>query len=262
MMKPQNEALQNQNPTKIAIPPGYMLANQAYLEGLEQLIQNLPPFSLLWGHLDASQQQQLAGHLPFSTSQLAQDLFVISESCKRAIPPFFVEVGATDGISLSNTYILETRLHWQGIVVEPAHIWHDQIATNRQCIIDKRCVTDQSNQLVEFMETGFSNQRFQRSSPALSSIATFADSGDWATEIRKSNSRRYPVKTVSLDDLLSEHGAPREIGYLSLDTEGSELMILQGHNFISRKIFRAPRKIRSGLDCLVSLAIIRCIQFA
>jgi len=110
MMKPQNEALQNQNPTKIAIPPGYMLANQAYLEGLEQLIQNLPPFSLLWGHLDASQQQQLAGHLPFSTSQLAQDLFVISESCKRAIPPFFVEVGATDGISLSNTYILETRL--------------------------------------------------------------------------------------------------------------------------------------------------------
>lgn len=223
-------------PNKVLIPPGYLLVKQDYLEKLEALAQQLPPFSLLWSRLDTRQQQQLAGHLPFSTSQLAQDLFVISEVCKHDIPPFFVEVGATDGVTLSNSYILETRLHWQGIVVEPARTWHAKLAENRHCLIDTRCVTDQSQQTVDFLETGSSTPRFQNSSPALSSIASYADSGDWAAEIRRGNSQRYAVTTVSFDDLLSEHGAPHDIGYLSLDTEGSELMILKGHNFMSRTI--------------------------
>lgn len=223
-------------PNKLIIPPGYLFVKQTYLEKLEALIRQLPPFSLLWSRLDRQQQQQLASHIPFSTSQLAQDLFVISETCKRDIPPFFVEVGATNGITLSNSYILETRLHWQGIVVEPARTWHTKLSENRQCLIDTRCVTDKSQQMVDFLETGISTPLFQNSSPALSSIASFADSGDWAADIRRANSKRYEVPTVSFDDLLAQHGAPHNIGYLSLDTEGSELMILQGHNFASRRI--------------------------
>lgn len=209
---------------------GFDIVRKSELE----MLRSAPPFTLLYGRLSLKKQMAISPYLPFSMSQQAQDLFVLSElhDCESA--KFFVEFGATDGVSLSNSHLLETKLGWDGILAEPATTWHERLATSRKCKIDHRCVSGATGESVDFLEVLIDEKA--RASPELSGMREFADTGDWASKIRLSHSRTYRVETVSLGDLLEFHNAPYEIGYLSLDTEGSELSTLSNYDFASHQI--------------------------
>lgn len=152
-------------------------------------------------------------------SQFGQDIFVLFQSNFKK-NGFFVEFGATDGISISNTYILEKEFGWRGILAEPAKSWHKLLRENRNSIVDERCVWSESKKSLDFKETN---------NYELSTIDIYS------SHDMHSNARRlgevYKVETISLLDLLVEHNAPKEIDYLSIDTEGSELEILQSFDF-------------------------------
>lgn len=158
--------------------------------------------------------------LNYSKAQLRQDLFVLSQlNWKKG--GFFVEFGATDGLELSNTYLLECKFSWRGILAEPAKFWHSALRNNRTASIDERCVWTSSGSSISFHESEVAT---------LSTIGGFSEVED-GHAMRRRNGITYPVMTVSLLDLLEQHNAPRLIEYLSIDTEGSELGILEAFDF-------------------------------
>ena len=133
---------------------------------------------------------------------------------------FFVEIGAANGILFSNTLILERDFQWRGILAEPARCWHAELKANRHVAIDTRFVWSKTGETIEFKET---------ESPDLSTMIGLVDR-DFNRTARV-NGITYSLNTVSLNDLLANHECPREIDYLSLDTEGTELAILQAFDF-------------------------------
>jgi FkbM family methyltransferase len=152
-------------------------------------------------------------------AQACQDLLVLFLS-KEKRNGYFVEFGATNGITLSNTYLLESAYAWNGILAEPAIKWHRNLKDNRHCIIDTRCVFSTSGLELPFLETSIGE---------LSTISQFAsiDGHD------RNDHESYKVISISLEDLLREHNAPNIIDYLSIDTEGSEYEILNSFDFSS-----------------------------
>jgi FkbM family methyltransferase len=152
-------------------------------------------------------------------SQLGQDVMALS-TVGTTGPGFFVEFGATNGIDLSNTYLLEKSYGWTGILCEPARDWHKDLLENRSCKIDTRCVYSSSGQKLQFSETSVGE---------LSTISSYMNSD--ANRLLRKKSATYEVESISLADLLSAHEAPFHIEFLSIDTEGSEYEILRDFDF-------------------------------
>ena len=153
--------------------------------------------------------------LDTSRSQLRQDLFALSRNDFKE-NGFFLEFGATDGVDLNNTWLMENSFGWTGILAEPARGWHTELKKNRKCTIDTRCVWKTSGETLQFTEAPRGEN---------SAISTFVKSS------RKLRGQQYDVETISLNDLLELHGAPEVIDYASIDTEGSEFDILNALDF-------------------------------
>lgn len=134
-------------------------------------------------------------------------------------PNYFVEFGADDGITNSNTYILEKDYDWTGILAEPSIYSHKKLFNNRSCNIETNCVYYESGLEINFTEVG----------DGLSAITKYADKDNWAQA--RAGGTIYKVKTISLKDMLDKYKAPPVIGYLSIDTEGSEYDILNAYDF-------------------------------
>lgn len=152
-----------------------------------------------------------------SYSQLGQDTWVLEKlGFKKG--GYFVEFGATDGILLSNSYLLEKHYEWNGLLAEPNPVYFESLIRNRQCEVTTECIAGRSGMEMNFL---LANEYGGLQ-------AYFAD--DDHQERRRSYAKLGGViklKTISLDAFLKKYNAPRSIDYLSIDTEGSEYEILK-----------------------------------
>jgi len=148
-----------------------------------------------------------------------QDVFaLLANGFKR--DGFFVEFGAAGGKTGSTTYGLEVDYGWQGILAEPSRQWHDELRSNRACAIELDCAWRATGESLTFnsYRNGYR-----------STISEFDDGLDHAAS--GDLLEAYEVRTISLLDLLKRHNAPQVIDFMSMDTEGSELAILESFDF-------------------------------
>ena len=83
-------------------------------------------------------------------SQNYQDVFALyaTDYMKNG---YFVDFGATDGKTINNTYLLEKRYGWKGIVAEPNSYWHNDLIKNRFGHISFDCVYSETGKEIEFI---------------------------------------------------------------------------------------------------------------
>lgn len=150
----------------------------------------------------------------FSTSQAGQDCWVYGEVFNEMRSGFFLDIGAHNGIDISNSYILETRYNWQGICVEANPKTFPDLRSNRRCRCINACIDSQEGS-VDFVVDGVMG-------------------GIMASDCGNSNPRNRQtvnLETTQLATLLDKENAPRQIDYLSIDIEGAEDRALLGFDF-------------------------------
>jgi FkbM family methyltransferase len=126
---------------------------------------------------------------------------------------FFVELGANDGLTQSNTAFFEKSRGWSGILIEPSVIGYELCLKNRPNSIcfNYACVSND-------FKDDFVYGDFQQNG-LMSSI-----DGERCGSISLTQ-----VRAITLEHIMDSQNITN-IDFLSLDTEGYELNILKGLN--------------------------------
>lgn len=73
--------------------------------------------------------------------QCAQDKLLFEHYFWGKKEGVFVDIGAHNGVTYSNSYFFE-KLGWKGLCVEPIPECYQQLVKNRKCVTVQGCVTD------------------------------------------------------------------------------------------------------------------------
>jgi FkbM family methyltransferase len=177
----------------------------------------------------------LLNRLSLSMSQAGQDFWVYGEVFNEKLEGYFLDVGAHDGLYLSNTYLLEKRYGWRGLCIEGNPTTFTDLQRNRTAKCVNACLDSKEGE-VDFAQNGVYG----------GIVSKDCDNQEEARIMIK-------MKTRRLADVLEENGAPAIIDYLSIDVEGAEDRVLLGFPFEKYRfkcitIERPSPQLRSLLD--------------
>lgn len=154
-------------------------------------------------------------------SQLGQDFFALS-NVSTMEGGFYVEIGGGDPVKSSNSFLLQSKFHWNGIIVEPnpdlaQKIKLERDGKNSPLVIEKAIAEKTGYEL--FLKAGL-----------LGTLSRFVD-GDAHSRERKLNQKKEKlinIETISPTDFIHHH-LPSNItvDFLSIDTEGAEWEIIR-----------------------------------
>ena len=142
-------------------------------------------------------------------TQLNQDIFALL--INRFKKGYFVEIGANDGYTLSNTVYLEEYFDWDGLLIEANPKYINNLMRRNAKVCSNAVAKEEG--YIEFIDAGL-----------YGGIVSTMDSTHMSHTKLKS---KIHVKSQSLEKIFKEFDVPNRIDFLSLDVEGGEKEILK-----------------------------------
>jgi FkbM family methyltransferase len=142
---------------------------------------------------------------------------------------FFIEAGANDGVTQSNTFLLERDHNWRGLLIEPIPDLARRCRQNRPgCIVENAALVP-AGHAAKTVEMTYCNLMSQVKG-AMKSAAEEADHIRRGKECQQIETYTAQVPARTLSQILDAHRI-EQVDLLSLDVEGFELAALQGIDY-------------------------------
>lgn len=196
-----------------------------------------------WDKLAEDVAKVVGEECPYFVSQQGQDIWADAVFGTRG-DRYFVELGANDGVTLSNTLGLEKcRVgRWRGLCIEPTAAYEELMESGRdRCVKVKEAVAGGVRETeligadggVEGLDTGGTLWAGLRD--FFDAKSEIGDAIDESSALLKSQGGSLSIITKTLQMVFEEAGAPKHIDFLSLDVEGAEVEVLGGINWEAQR---------------------------
>jgi len=147
---------------------------------------------------------------------------------------YFIELGANNGVTQSNTFLLERDHGWTGVLIEPvlhnflACVQYRSSQTKKFC-----CACVSTTYQKDYVELVYSNLMTTPINLESDVSDALAHALEGQAFVDHPADTRFLAPARTLDSILQEADAPHQIDLLSLDVEGAELEVLKGINYES-----------------------------
>ena len=142
-------------------------------------------------------------------TQLNQDVFALLAN--KFKPGFFIEIGANDGFTLSNTLTLEQHHNWEGLLIEANPMYMESL-NRRRAKVEIAAVVNQEG-YYEFRSAGL--------------YGGISELLDTTHEDKTKDSQSIKVWGTTLSTILEKHNSPNIVNFISIDVEGAEVAIVE-----------------------------------
>jgi FkbM family methyltransferase len=153
-----------------------------------------------------------------SYSQIHEDLII--DAILNSEKGFYIDIGANDPQHLSNTKRFYDK-GWNGINIDPNPKCYEKFIDTRTRDINLNLGISNTKGELQFYELTY---------PPLSSFSkemAIINAENFGIKIEK----EYKVKVVSLKDIYEEFVKDKTVDFISIDTEGHEMEVLEGNDW-------------------------------